>query len=266
LLSDRIASDAYAGDVIRGALTTTLLHQHLLFIGETGGDPQVTTQLIHGMIDRGVGGFLLASMYTQRIRIPTELRTHPMVLVNCVGRAAGVPMVVPDEFEAGRSAVRVLLRHGHRDKIVLVGETPSRVIAAAERRAGIDQTLTASGLTLAGSLPSIWWPEPTYQAVSAYLATGKRPSAFICLNDRVAMGVYQATRDRGLSIPDDVSVVSFDDSELAGWLQPGLTSIAIPHLELGRRGVELLLDPNRTGGMHRVPMPLRERGSIGTPP
>jgi LacI family transcriptional regulator len=265
LLSDRITSDAFAGEVIRGALTTALLHDHLLLVGETGGDRRVQTQLIHGMIDRGVSGFLIASMYTQHVRIPTELRTRPTVLVNCIGRAPGVPMVVPDELEAGRTAVRVLLRHGHRDRIVVVGETPPQVIAAAERRTGIDQALTANGLHLAGTIPTAWWPEPAYQAVRAHLVAGHRPSALICLNDRVAMGAYQAAQDLGLFIPGDLSVVSFDDSDLAGWLQPGLTSIAIPHLALGRRGVELLLHPQRIGGVHRTPMPLRERGSITAP-
>lgn len=265
LLLARITSDTITGDVIRGALTTALLHDHLLFIGETGGERRVETQLIHGMIDRGVTGFLIVSMYTQRVRIPAELRTHPAVLVNCIGRAPGVPMVVPDELEAGRNAVRILLGHGHRDRIVLVGETAPQVIAAAERRAGIDQALGANGLRLAGTIPTAWWPETSHQAVRDYLIAGHRPSALICLNDRVAMGAYQAAQDLGLSIPSDLSVVSFDDSDLAGWLQPGLTSIAIPHLELGRRAVELLLDPHRTGGLHRAPMTLRERGSITAP-
>jgi hypothetical protein len=169
LLSDRITSETSAGGVIRGAMTTALLHDHLLFLGETGGDRRVETQLIHGMIDRGVSGFLIASMYTQHVRIPIELRTHPTVLVNCIGRTPGVPMVVPDELEAGRTAVRVLLRHGHRDRIVLAGETPPQVIAAAERRTGIDQALAANGLRLAGTIPARWWPEPAHQAVRDYL-------------------------------------------------------------------------------------------------
>jgi LacI family transcriptional regulator len=188
LLSDRITTDAFAGQLIRGALSTALLHNQLMFIGETGGDPQLEKQLVHGMLDRGVGGFLYACTYTRRAKIPTELRGHRLVLVNCISRAAGIPMVVPDEIQAGQTADAVLLGHGHRDRIVLVGETPPEVIAAAERLAGIRQVLSGNGLDLAEAIPTPWWPEPAYHAVRAYLAAGHRPTAFICLNDRIAMG------------------------------------------------------------------------------
>jgi LacI family transcriptional regulator len=67
-------------------------------------------------------------------------------------------------------------------------------------------------------------------------------------------------------VPQDFSVVSFDDSDLASWLRPQLTSVAIPHFELGRRAVELLLTPDRPNDVIRIPMPLRVRVSVGPPP
>ena len=95
--------------------------------------------------------------------------------------------------------------------------------------------------------------------------------AIITLNDRLAFGAYQALQEAGLSVPADASVVSFDDSPLADWLRPGLTTFAIPHHDLGRRAVELLIesiaaDDRQTlvaqPALHRVNMPLRERGSV----
>ncbi|WP_420835739.1 substrate-binding domain-containing protein [Actinomyces ruminis] len=59
----------------------------------------------------------------------------------------------------------------------------------------------------------------------------------ICANDALAMGAYQALDDEGLSVPGDVAVVSFDGSALAGWMSPRLTSIALPHREMGRHAV-----------------------------
>ena len=96
------------------------------------------------------------------------------------------------------------------------------------------------------------------------LDRGQVPRALICANDRVAMGAYQALARAGLRIPQDVSVISFDDSELAGELEPGLTSIALPHEELGRTAVELLLSSSRTN-RRRIPMRLHERGSVAPP-
>ena len=91
----------------------------------------------------------------------------------------------------------------------------------------------------------------------------ERPTAVIALNDRVALGVYQAAQQLGLSIPDDLSVVSFDDSDLARWLNPGLSSLAIPHYEMGRRAVEILVDDPSGTRIELLPMPFRARESIG---
>ena len=92
--------------------------------------------------------------------------------------------------------------------------------------------------------------------------TAERPTAVIALNDRVAMGVYQAAQQLGLSIPDDLSVISFDASDLARWLHPGLSSVAIPPSEMGRRAVEILLDDPSGTRIDLLPMPFRARESI----
>jgi LacI family transcriptional regulator len=265
LVSDTIATEAFAGDLIRGSLATALRHEHLLFIGETEGDPTVEKRLVEDMLDRGVGGFLYASMYTRQTRLPPALRGLPLVLVNCLTPDRKVPAVVPDERAAGRTAGRTLLAAGHRDRIWLVGESPAGVYAGRERRTGIEEVLGRAGVALAGTVDCLWWPEPSYAATRDFLASGTRPSAVICLNDRVAFGAYQALSEAGLAVPADVSLLSFDDSDLASWLRPQLTSIAIPHFDLGRRAVELLLGEERAPAVHRVAMPLRERASVGPP-
>lgn len=265
LLSDVIASEAYAGDIIRGSTTTALRHEHLLFVGETQGDPEVERQVVQGMIDRGVSGFIYASMYTRMVRISKTLAPHRLVLLNSLARGKAHPTVVPDELAAGRSAAQELLDHGHHDRIVLVGEQPSTVVAAKERLTGIREILAEHGTDLADRIDVLWWPEHAYRAVGDYLATGARPSAFICLNDRTALGTYQAVQEAGLGIPHDVSIVSFDGSDLASWLRPALTSIAIPHFEMGRRAVELLLEPSPEPAVHRIPMPVQHRDSVGPP-
>jgi LacI family transcriptional regulator len=84
------------------------------------------------------------------------------------------------------------------------------------------------------------------------------------MNDRLAFGAYQALGEAGLRVPADVSVVSFDDDPLAQWLRPGLTTAALPHEQMGRRAVELLLD-GQPRGRTMVPMPLRRRRSIAQP-
>lgn len=263
LISDVVASEPYAGELIRGAMASALEQDQLLFVVETGGDPALEERLVRAMLDRGVDGFLYAALQTRSADVSPVLRSRPVVLMNCVSDAGDLPAVIPDEHAAGRTAARALLDSGHRDSIYLLGETPAEVMAGMDRLAGITAEFSAAGLAPPVQIQSSWWPDSAYVALRDLLAAGTRPRAVICLNDRVALGAYQALAEVGLRIPADVSVVSFDDSDLAGWLRPQLTSVAIPHLEIGRRAVELLLAPSDPPGVVRVPMPLRERESIG---
>lgn len=260
LISDTIATESFAGDVVRGSLATALHHERMLFVGETEGDAGVEKRLVRDMLDRGVDGFLYAAMCTREAKPSTLLRGHPLVLLNCLSDARKVPAVVPDELTAGATAAQTLFDAGHREHVYVVGETLDTVIAGRERLAGIRQVLEP-----AGSVDCRWWPDAAYLAVRDLLAAGPRVTGLVCLNDRVALGAYQAVQESGRRIPDDISVVSFDDSELAAWLRPALTSVAIPHFELGRLAVELLLTGEASADVHRVPMPLRPRGSVGPP-
>ena len=265
LLSDGMVSDPMIGETVRGGMTSALLHDHMLFVAEAPGSSAGEKRLVDNMLDRGVSGFLYVSTNIGKIRVSAGLRVHPLVLVNCTTRARTVPTVIPDEREAGRAVARTLLRYGHTDRIVIVGASPPTVQAAAERVFGIQQVLAAHGLVTADIIDTGWSPEPAHAAVGGYLAEHPRPSALVCLNDRIAMGVYQACGAAGLVVPEDISVVSFDDSELASWLQPQLSSVAVPRFEMGRRAVEMLLSEPRPPEVHLVPMTLRERASIGAP-
>jgi LacI family transcriptional regulator, galactose operon repressor len=267
LVSDTIASDPYAGRVIQGALAAAVAQGHLLFIGETEGDPVIEEKLISDFLDRQVDAFVYASMFTRYVRVPKQLKGRPVVLLNCLTRAAkpAYHSVIPDELSAGWGAAKTVIDAEHREGIHLVGNPARHVFAGRERLAGIREGLGAAGIKLAGTIECDWWPDSAYDAVSKALRAGTRPRVLICLNDRVALGAYQAIRAAGLTIPDDVSVVSFDDSELAAWLRPQLTSIALPHYQLGWQAVELLLGPESEPGVVRVPMPVRRRASVGKP-
>jgi LacI family transcriptional regulator len=185
-------------------------------------------------------------------------------MLNCHDPALGVPAVLPDEVSGGRTAAEALLDAGIGPGIYVVGEDPDRgAIAGPLRRAGIGDCLAERHIRLGGVISCPWAVEPAYDAVAAWLRRGNRPEALVCLNDRIAMGTYQALQDVGLEVPGDVSVVSFDGSNLASWLRPSLTSVALPFTEMGVLGVELLLDPVRAGrSTHLVPMPLVAGASI----
>jgi LacI family transcriptional regulator len=280
-VSDTVATSRLAGDMIKGALEAARERGVMLFIGETEGESDLERGLLQAMHDRQVDGIIFASMFTRAIKVPTSLTTGPAVLLNALPkRPSPLASVVPDEVEAGRAAARILLDAGHRQGIHIVGagpgvrDVPRGGVAAVERITGIREVLSRAKVKIAsGRVFPDWQPEYGYDATRELLER-VRPRALICLNDRLALGAYQALDDAGLKVPDDASVVSFDDHPIATWIRPKLTTIALPHYELGRKAVDVLfaeIDRRRDGTdgesqVHRVPMPVRVRDSVGPPP
>jgi len=271
LIIDSVVSSPLAGDLVRGAAEAAGARGFVLFTGESGGDPEVERSLVEAMRDRRVDGIVYAAMSTKRVVVPKGLEDGPAVLLNALPLTwSPLPSVVPDEVQAGRSAARVLVEAGHREGVHLigVGPGPDQVcpvgIAAVERLTGIREVFGDAGVAVVGGRPCAdWSPENGYDATRELLRR-TRPTALLCFDDRLAFGAYQALADAGLSVPGDVSVMSFDDHPVASWLRPRLTTVVLPHRELGAKAVELLFAPERGGGtaVHRVPMPVRRGGSV----
>lgn len=272
LVSDTITTTPFAGEVIRGALEAARARDHQLFITETGGDKAAEPALINGLLDRQVDALIYAAMYTRYVTPSKELHGRRVVLLNCLAPGFDAPSVIPDEVEAGRDAARALIDAGHTSGIWAIGghqaipATPEGVFAGNERMRGLREVLSGAGVELEGVVECDWNAEDGYRELGALLATGRRPRALVCSTDRVSFGAYQALAESGLTIPEDVSVVSYDDQDIASWLRPALSTLALPHYELGRTAVELILGDGPLGaGIHRVPMPLRERASVAPP-
>ncbi|MEE6262316.1 LacI family DNA-binding transcriptional regulator [Plantactinospora sonchi] len=269
-VSDIVATTRFAGGLIRGALDAARERDHVLLIAETQGDAAFEQYAIEAMLDRQVDGVIYAAMATRRLAVPPAIRNGPVVLLNATS-PENLLCVLPDDERAGRTVTTALLDRGHRDRIALIGRNrlkerePEVSLAAQARLRGIQETLSAAGATLlADVFCNDWLPEHGYAAMRGLLAKPVRPSAVICMNDRLAFGAYQALGEAGLAVPTDISVVSFDDDPIATWLRPGLATAALPHEQMGRRAVEILLDGGTTEPT-LVPMPLRRRRSITTP-
>ncbi|WP_447001958.1 LacI family DNA-binding transcriptional regulator [Saccharothrix isguenensis] len=273
-ISDTLSTSGPVADMVRGALAAARELGVLLFVGETDGDVESERGLIEAMLDRQVDGIVYAAMQTRLVSVPDRIETGRAVLLNALpDRPSSLSVVVPDEVEAGRTAARALLDAGHRDGIHLVGagvgpdDVPPGSVTAAQRLVGIREVLGAAGVEIAGARVCRWWlPEYGFAATRDLLKRA-RPRALICFDDRIAFGAYQALADARLTVPIDVSVVSFDDHPFAGWMRPKLTTIALPRYELGAKAVEVLLTERRshTPTVHRVPMPRRDRSSIAPP-
>jgi LacI family transcriptional regulator len=176
--------------------------------------------------------------------------------------------ILPDEYEGGRTAVRLLHEAGVRERVALVGynrvaeQGLFRSETVARRIAGIRAAMEDYGLSfIAEESCWEWEPHHGYELTRKILRQHKDLAGLLCLNDRLAFGAYQALAESGRAVPGDVSIVSFDNDEIAGYLRPGLTTIGLPHEAMGKAAVRLLLSAE-DAGEHLVAMPVIERASI----
>ena len=262
LVSDRIAGEQHGSGMLTGASLAARELDHLVVMGESGGDPELERLLIEEMLERDVDGVVYATHTARTVRLPQGLRGVRSVLLNCEDPDQRLPSVVPDDVGGGHAAVATLLAAGARD-VWVVGEDPVPEATAGPRRmAGIRAELAAHGLDISGLVRCDWSVTEGFEATSRWLAEGGRADSLVCMNDRLAMGVYQALAEHGLRVPEDLSVVSFDGSPLAGWLRPELTSVELPFAELGALAVRRLLDAGDHGGTVAVPMRVHAGGSV----
>jgi LacI family transcriptional regulator len=267
VISDFVASGQYASQMLSGASATARETDHLLMIGETEGDAGVEERLIEEMLERQVDGILYATLVTRQITIPEPLRQQRVVLLNCLDPEWELSAVVPDELQAGRRAARLMVEAGVTSEVYAVGEDPTPgALSGALRVEGLSYGLEAAGSGLSGVIPCDWDVVPAYDAMAQRLASGPPPRGLVCLNDRIAMGVYQALADHHLDVPQAVAVVSFDGSDLATWLRPRLTSIAVPYAEMGALAVHRLMEPEGAArdlsSVAAVPMTVEWGGSL----
>ncbi|QIZ97117.1 substrate-binding domain-containing protein [Leifsonia sp. PS1209] len=266
-ISDVVATTRFASGLIKGALTAAEKAGHVMMVLETGGEPKRETEAIGAVLDRQVDGIVFATMRARELFLPEMAIETPVVMLNATN-ARFPHAVLPDEYGGGRSAVAVLTDAGFRDGIALLGQSDEkerglfRSATVAQRVAGIRDAMAENGLTFASESSSwLWEPDEGYEATKKLLARKVRPTAILSMNDRLAFGAYQAALEAGLSIPDDLSIVSFDNDELAAYLRPGLTTVALPHEAMGARAVEMLLndDPVREA---LIPMEVVHRDSV----
>ena len=263
-ISDEVTITRYASAMIRGLMEEAEERDHTVLISESGRRADRIAGALDLMLDRQADGIVFGLMGAKQIEVPAVSIEVPVVLVN--GRSAsGLPCVLPDEFQAGYDAAHHLLARGHR-RIGFIGRSeglldPLLSVTIAARYAGLDAAMAEAGVAFAHQVDGrLWEPDFGYRGAQEVL-DAVPVTAIVAANDRVAFGVYQAAQERGVRIPDDLSVVSFDDEYLASYLRPQLTTMQIPYLEMGRTAMQLVLDgdaPPQT----LVQMPIQERLSV----
>lgn len=262
-----IVTAPFAVDVIKGAQDRALEQGKFLLIASSESQASTEAAGIEKLLEQRVEGLIYAATWHRAVHVPEIVREVPAVLVNCFDADGSLPAIVPDEVGGGRHATQRLLDAGHT-RVGLITLDPA-IPASVGRRKGYEEALVAAGVSVDPSfvVAGDATADGGYAAACELLDRADRPTAIFCGNDRMAMGAYDAIKERGLAIPRDVAVVGFDNQELiAAYLRPRLTTVALPFQEMGARGVEMLaaLAAGQPIGTATVTIdcPLIERSSV----
>ena len=242
-----------------------------LLVATSHYDPQREADQIRTLLGRGVDGLVLIgeARPESTYRLLHE-RGVPFVLVwshrrDCPHRCVGF-----DNRAAARQMTERVLELGHRQIAMIAGVTACND-RASERVEGVREALMARGLVLDPRylVETAYGLDASAEAAKQLLALSPRPTAIICGNDVQAAGAIRGAREIGLAAPHNVSIVGFDDIELATAVEPALTTIRVPHRRMGKAAAQLLLrmvgsaDPGESIAFETG---IVERASLAVPP
>lgn len=254
----------FAASAIKGAHEASIRHGNLLLLVNTGGSNRQAAQLVGELLDRQADALIFAAAGTRSVVVPKHAGRVPTVLLNCFTPHDPTATILPDEERGGREATQALLDLGHRDIAYLTG-TPSAWATKARLR-GFREALRAAGLdpkdhaVLSGNYQA----DSGHELARTLLRRGHRPTAIMCGNDRMAVGALFALLEAGLRVPEDVSVMGYDDQfQLAAEIRPALSTVRLPYDVMGRLAAEQLAagGPAVQAGRTLVHCPLVMRDS-----
>jgi len=262
----------YFVEIMQGAAEALDTYEASLVLCPTEYQSERERSLLQRLLHNGVDGALLLfpSESTAEL-LQLQQSSYPFVVIS---PAFAVPdpllVVTATDMAGGRQATEHLLSLGHRRIGIITG--PSDWCATIDRLAGYYAVLASAGMAVDPALTvrADFTVEGGLQAARWLLDLPDPPTAIFALNDDMAVGTLRAAEERGLCVPEDISIIGFDDALFASYTTPALTSVRQPLRELGRAGVVLLFrkmqGPNIEARRIELSTQLMVRRSTGPAP
>jgi LacI family transcriptional regulator len=230
--------------IVRGLEDRLAANGYVALIGNTDSDDQRERMVFDQMRARHVDGLVLA---TARLRHPLLAEASradlPVVLINRLAQDYSFPSVSVDNERGVRMAVGHLAALGHRRIAHIAG--PQETSTGLSRYRGFVTAMESGGLPVDGDLvvfAKSFTVEEGERCSRLLLDRGAGCTAIAAGNDMLAVGCYGALDEAGLSCPEDISVVGFNDMPFIDRLRPPLTTIRFPHYQVGTEAAQLLLE------------------------
>lgn len=236
-------SNPYFAEIIRGVEACCFDAGYNLILCNSDDQPDKQASYVRVLAEKRIDGLVLVSSgVAPDLAAQLQAQALPVVLVDREVPGLDCDLVEVDHTAGGEIATRHLLELGHPQVVCISG--PAGLTPSSQRRAGWKRALAAAGVArregdlVRGDFTS----HSGYLAMQSLLARKQRPSAVFVCNDVMAIGALCAIHEAGLRVPEDISVVGFDDIELAAYTFPPLTTVAQPKQAIGTGTAQLLLE------------------------
>ncbi|EJB8348636.1 substrate-binding domain-containing protein [Vibrio cholerae] len=262
------STNPFFGEVVKGVERSCYHQGYNLILCNTEGDNQRMKASINTLLQKRVDGLLLmcSTLEGERLDVFDRYPDIPIVVMDWGPILFASDKIQDNSLQGGYMAAKHLIECGHKEIGCITG--PLIRHQAQMRYEGYKRALAEAGIAINPDwiVESDFECEGGYQAFKKLYQRGKLPSALFVSNDMMAMGVIQAASQRGFRVPDDLSLIGYDDVHIAKFMTPALTTIHQPKYRLGKAAVDTLLyrleNPDTTAQVVQLEPTLVVRNSV----
>lgn len=228
-------------------------------------EPVPSDETVDRILSHKPAGIIFATMGLRKVVVPERLKELPLVLANCFSDDSNIPSYVPDDTNGQYIGIKYLLKKGYRKPLFIMLHPD--IPAVPLRVSGIEQACQDSYVKM-DDFRFTYMDEScnyhdTITIIDQAIAQNYDFDSIVCGNDRTALVAYMHLHRLGRSIPHDVAILGFDNmDEVADLFVPGLTTIQLPHRELGQQAALHIIERRQDKGLIKLPCPLVERESV----
>jgi len=250
---DEISTSPHPVVSVDGARNAAWEHDCVVNIVVTHGNAEQEAAALGSLrANPALLGIVYSTIFTRKVLVPEALLAVPAVLLNCHNSAHSLPTIVPGEVGGGHAATEHLIAEGHTRIGFINGEPWME--AAQDRLKGYRRALATADLPFDPALvrDGDWMSGTGFDGAMSLLKQPRPPTAIFCANDLMALGALEAVKQLGLRVPEDVSVMGYDDQEISRHTHPPLTTVVLPNYEMGRVAVETLIALAQTASVQKA--------------
>jgi LacI family transcriptional regulator, repressor for deo operon, udp, cdd, tsx, nupC, and nupG len=234
-------TNTFFSNVLRGIESVATAYGYQVLLGDAQNIEERERSYLDNLGQRKADGVILLTARTDQKVLEELSEQYPVVLACEYYEGSNLPTVSIDNISSARKATEYLISLNHKKIAHISG--PLKVVVGRDRLKGFYQAMAHHGLSVDSLLvqEGDFSYESGFNLMKKLLMLDELPTAVFAANDEMAMGAIKAAKSKGIRVPEDLSVIGFDDIKFASIFEPALTTIAQPTFEMGKKAMELLL-------------------------